>query len=106
MPDIMCRATTANEGGNHAPSSVLIVFYPRVVSRCLLPIERRSEEEDAAVQVGPCQCNVLPTLKAYSEARPSPRTTFVFRLRGDALAQLRSVRRYVVFNSTGRSARL
>jgi hypothetical protein len=55
---------------------------------------------------GQCQCSVLPTLKAYSEARPSPRTTFVFRLRGDALAQLRSVRRYVVFNSTGRSARL
>jgi hypothetical protein len=51
MRDIMCRATTANEGGNHATSSVLVVFYHRVVSRCLLPIERRSEEEDAAVQV-------------------------------------------------------
>ena len=45
---VMCRVTTANEGGNHAPSSVTIVFYPRVVSRCLLPIERPSEEDSAA----------------------------------------------------------
>jgi len=52
---------------------------------------------------GQCQCSVLPALKAYSEVKPSQRTTYVFRM-GDVLAQLRSVRRYVVFNSTGRNA--
>jgi hypothetical protein len=44
---------------------------------------------------------VMPTLKAYCDSNKSQRTTIVFRL-GDALAQSRSVQRYVVFDRQSR----